>query len=337
MTYPLRVGLVVNLVLLVVAAVLSVAHEFAAVGPTRRQIRRAVIDDIRRSWYNLGFGLYLSAGSAVVGCIPFTAANLDDHAVFVLTWTLIAVTLIGTELAKSRLVTRSASPSWTVSRLLAMPAGLASCYWVWSGAQNSAWPFAVALAASLVLASLIEFALARRRPSSTLCNHVLVACIKGSSTTDLPSMNIQSLHELLSRAAPTAISVPAEAGEVIVIAAAPVTAALKIAESIISVLPTGSITVAIDGAVWKRQRSKAHAPELDSVTASAVAQTAAPGVWLSLRYLTLLRQHAHYRGRTRAVVDVQGSRGETQRYELHERGARTRARTKPGGSNGGAK
>jgi hypothetical protein len=132
----LRTGLVVNWAFVLITAAFSAAHEFAsASAQTAHDIWAAVWDDARTSISNVGFAFYLSAGSAFFGAVPFSRVNIRDHMFFTFVWAFFALLLIAIELAKAR-VQRGTSEGWTLSRIVAIPAGLAASVWVWYGASN---------------------------------------------------------------------------------------------------------------------------------------------------------------------------------------------------------
>lgn len=132
----LRTGLVVNWAFIGVGAVFSAFHEYAsATAKTTAELLHAVWIDAERSLVNVGFALYLSAGSAFFGAVPFAKVNLKDHTFFTFVWLFFALLLITIELAKAR-VRQGSSEGWTLSRILAIPLGGAVSLWVWAGASG---------------------------------------------------------------------------------------------------------------------------------------------------------------------------------------------------------
>ncbi len=127
----LRTGLAVNAILIVFAALISAAHQFAAAD--RSNIKEAVLADLRTNGLNAGFAIYVASGSAFFGSVPFSKVELRDHVVFALVWILVFVSLMTIELAKAR-ISDGTAEGWTLSRGIAVPTGLLFAYWVWSGA-----------------------------------------------------------------------------------------------------------------------------------------------------------------------------------------------------------
>jgi hypothetical protein len=128
---PLRIGVTVNLAFLVIGFLVLVMMHVAL--KPRDQVTAVLKGELHGQLSHFGYSLYLVAGSGFFGSLPFSSLLLSEHSAFALSWAIILVVLLLIEMTKARFV--DASPTFSLSRILAIPCAVAFCYWVWTGAK----------------------------------------------------------------------------------------------------------------------------------------------------------------------------------------------------------